>query len=179
MLEILLALAIIALLGTVLISGADRLLSEEPVTAHEIFWKAVLEARKAALKAEHDIRLKYDKEKKQFVIVDGLAPSTVAADGSPIEEVPLKVFPVPPAAASDDFSVEFLPVASKNAQMILVGGVAVETQTVTYVTFYSDGTCMPFRAQFFRNAGTNTLAIDPWTCAPMLTPPDPNAPPLP
>ena len=60
--------------------------------------------------------------------------------------------------------------------MILLGGVAVETQTLPFVTFYSDGTCTPFRAQIQRNGGVTALAIDPWTCAAVLAPADPNAP---
>jgi general secretion pathway protein H len=60
---------------------------------------------------------------------------------------------------------------------MLLGGVAVESQAMKFVTFYSDGTCSPFRAQFVRNGETSTpLVIDPWTCAPVLPAIDPNAP---
>jgi prepilin-type N-terminal cleavage/methylation domain-containing protein len=143
-LEVLLTIAIIALLASVLIGGAARLLSEEPVTAHDVFWKAVQEARKAALKAEHDMRLKFDKEKKQFVIVDGIAPVTLAPDGFTRQESPIKVFPI--AAASEDLNVEFLGPVTKGAQTILIAGMLQETRTISFVTFYSDGTCSPFRA---------------------------------
>src|SRR5690242_7037360 len=95
LLEILLAIAIIALVGTVLIGGSTRLLSDKPVTPHEIFWKAVQEARKTALKSEHEVRLRFDSDRKQFVILDGLAPATLAADGVTSEEKPLKQFPIP------------------------------------------------------------------------------------
>jgi general secretion pathway protein H len=175
LLEVLLTLAIIALLATVLIGGSARLLSEQPVTPHEMFWKAVQEARKTALKTEHDIRLKFDKEKKQFVLIDGFAPTRIATDGVTIEEVPLKQFPIPGVGA--DFSFDFLPPPSKggSGRLIMVGGVIVDTQTISYVTFYSDGTCTPFRAQFMRNGASSTpLSIDPWTCAPVLTPADAN-----
>jgi general secretion pathway protein H len=53
----------------------------------------------------------------------------------------------------------------------------IESQPIPFVTFFSDGTCTAFRAQFVRNGGTSMLAIDPWTCAPVLTPTDPNARP--
>src|SRR3954466_12607608 len=96
LLEVLLSIAIIALLSAVLVGGSAHLLTEQPVTVDEVFWKAVQEARKTALKAEHDIRLKYDKEKRQFLVIDGIAPSTLAADGVTREETPLKSFPVPP-----------------------------------------------------------------------------------
>lgn len=170
LLEVLLALAIIALLGGVLIAGGAHLLSEKPATPRDVFWKAVQEARKAALRAEHDMRLKYDKEKKQFLILDGLAPTRVAADGFTREEVPLKQFPIAPALAGD-LEVTFLP-AGKAGPSILIGGVLIESQPVPFVTFYSDGTCTAFRAQFMRSGAASTVSIDPWTCAPVLTPAD-------
>jgi hypothetical protein len=163
----------------VLVGGSAHLLSEQPVTANDVFWKAVQETRKAALKAEHEMRLRFDKEKKQFLIIDGIAPSTLAADGFTREERPLKQFPIPTAVGTD-LAVDFLAPASRGGgNAILVGGVLIEAQTIPYVTFYPDGTCMPFRAQFIRNGGTSLLSIDPWTCAPVLPPTDPNAPATP
>lgn len=181
LLEILLSIAIIALLAAVLIGGAVRLLSDQPATVHDVFFKAVQEARKTALKIEHEIRLKYDKDKKQFVLIDGLAPSSLAADGFTKQETPLKTFPIPSSSASADLSVDFLPAATKGfGNLIVVRGAVIETQTIPFVTFYSDGTCTSFRTQFVRNGQTSTpLVIDPWTCAPVLTPTDPNAPPAP
>jgi general secretion pathway protein H len=173
LLEVLLALAIIMLLGGVLVGGSARLLGETPQTTGEIFWKAVQEARKAALKAEHDMRLRFDKEKKQFVLLDGMAPVRLAADGFTREEVPLKTFPLPPAVG--DVEISFLS-ATKGGPTIMVGGVLIESQPVPYVTFYSDGTCTPFRVQFVRSGAASTVGVDPWTCAPVLTANDPNAP---
>jgi prepilin-type N-terminal cleavage/methylation domain-containing protein len=175
LLEVLLSLAIIALLGGVLIGGGAHLLSEKPVTTHEVFWQAVQETRKAALKAEHEMRLKFDKEKKQFVVLDGLAPSRLAADGFTREEVPLKQFPVPNAGGAD-FEISFLS-AGKGGATILLGGLLVESQPISHVTFYSDGTCSPFRLQLMRGGSVSTLSIDPWTCAPVLPPTDPNGAP--
>lgn len=178
LLEVLLTIAIIALLAGALVGGSARLLREQPVSVEEVFWKAVQETRKTALKAEHDIRLKYDKDKKQFVIVDGVAPAPMGPDGFTPEEVPLKTFALPPEMTSD-LTVEFLGAATKGGNSILIAGVLLESQTISYVKFYSDGTCQPFRLQIMRNGGVHSLAIDPWTCAAVLTPPDPNAPPTP
>jgi general secretion pathway protein H len=162
-LELLLALAIIALLGTVLIGGSAQLLSDRPVSADDVFWKAVQEARKTALKSGAEIRLTFvdDKDKgKAFVVSDGTAP---------------QAFPLSAATASD-LTVSFL-TTQKGASAVLVAGMMVETQTIPAVVFYGDGTCTAFRAQFQRGGATHLLSIDPWTCAPVLTPPDPNAPP--
>ncbi len=162
-LELLLALAIIALLGTVLIGGSAQLLSDKPISADEVFWKAVQEARKDALKSGNATRLTFvdDKDKgKAFIVTDGTTPQP---------------FPLPPTTAAD-LTVSFL-TTQKGASAILVAGQMVETQTIPVVIFYGDGTCTAFRAQFQRGGSTHLVSIDPWTCAPMLTPPDPNAPP--
>ncbi|MBI5769865.1 MAG: prepilin-type N-terminal cleavage/methylation domain-containing protein [Verrucomicrobia bacterium] len=177
LLEILLAIAIIALIGTVLIGGGANLLAEKPATVDEVFDKAVQEARKLALKSGQDVRLafKRDLDSRRFTLIDSAAPS-VAVDAFAAVPDPnagvLAEFPVPNAG---DLEVTFLS-TQKGGNMILVGGVAVETTTVPYATFYPDGTCSPFRAQFMRNGATHITAIDPWTCARMLKPVDPNAP---
>ncbi len=165
MLELLLALAIIALLGAVLIGGSAQLLSDKPISADEVFWKAVQEARKDALKSGHETRLTFVDDKdtgKAFIVTDGTTPQP---------------FPLP-ATAGPDLTVSFL-TTQKGASAVLVAGQMVETQTIPAVIFYGDGTCTAFRAQFQRGGNTHLLSIDPWTCAPMLTPPDPNAPPAP
>jgi general secretion pathway protein H len=174
LLEVLLSIAIIALLASVLVGGAAHLMTDQPITAGEVFWKSVQEARKTALKTEHDIRLKFDREKKAFYLVDGQAPA-VADERGVKEEVRLKTFAVP-AATAGDLTVDFLDASVKGGNTILIAGVLIEAKTIPHVTFYSDGTCQAFRAQFMRGGASSILAIDPWTCAPVLLPPDPNAP---
>ncbi|MEO5961508.1 MAG: hypothetical protein ABIZ49_08460, partial [Opitutaceae bacterium] len=57
----------------------------------------------------------------------------------------------------------------------VLAGVVVETQRSKFnVTFYPDGTCTPFRLQIARANGVEIIAIDPWTCAPILNT-DPSA----
>jgi prepilin-type N-terminal cleavage/methylation domain-containing protein len=175
LLEVLLGIALIALLGGVLVGSSSQLLSPQPSTPHAVFWKAVQEARKTALKSDHEIRLKYDREKKHFYLVDGLAPSTLAEDGFTRVETPLKTFPIA-AETAQDLTIDFLAASSKGGNTILVGGMLLESKPVPYVSFYSDGTCRAFRAQFARSGSSSILSIDPWTCAPVLPAADPNAP---
>jgi prepilin-type N-terminal cleavage/methylation domain-containing protein len=174
LLEVLLTIAIIALLASVLVGGSARLLSEQAVSVDDVFWKAVREARKTALKLEHEVRLKYDKEKRHFALIDGIAPSTLAADGFTREETALKTFSLP-ADAGSDLTVEFLGPVTKGGNMILIGGMLLESSPIVFATFYADGTCTAFRVQIARGSGVHTLSLDPWTCAPVLLPPDPNA----
>jgi prepilin-type N-terminal cleavage/methylation domain-containing protein len=175
LLEVLLSLAIIALLAGVLIGGAGHLSLGQPSSATDVFWQAVREARKTALNSGHEIRLRFDADRRRFYLVDGEAPPPPAVGVVPAE-VRLKEFAVPSEVARD-LTVEFLGPATKGASVILVGGVMMESRTLGHVTFYSDGTCQPFRAQLARGGPALVLAIDPWTCAPVLPPPDANAPP--
>jgi len=60
LLEILLALAIIALLASVLIGGSAALLNDRTATPTEVFWKTVQACRKTALKTGQDVRLGFE-----------------------------------------------------------------------------------------------------------------------
>lgn len=162
-------IALLALFATILVTGSARMLDMQPVTSEEVFWKAVQEARKRALKAEHEMRLQFDDRKKQFAIYDGMAPGLAETNNSlSIEEVtPVATFPL--VRGAENLNIDFL--GASVGHRIIVAGTVVESQTVPFVTFYSDGTCSPFRVQFRRSSGADgasVLAVDPWTCAPML-----------
>ncbi len=150
LLEILLVLGLIGLLAGVLIGGSARLLADRPVTVEAVFWEAAAAARRDALQLDRDVRLRYDAQTREFVgdFAGGEAR-----------------FPVP----EGEVKVDFLPAAPTGRGLVLVGGLLVETTALRAVTFYADGTCSPFRVQVSTGGPVRTLAIDPWTCAPMLT----------
>ncbi len=163
MLEILLALAIIGLLAGVLIGGSAALLNQKPVAVEDVFWSAVQQARKGALSHEREVLLRFfnDRERgKGFEVIDG---------------VETKTFPLHARVATNDLVVDFLG-TQKGGPTVLIAGVLLETTKLPHVRFYSDGTCESFRLQIAGATGSHVLSIDPWTCAPILTPPDPNAP---
>jgi prepilin-type N-terminal cleavage/methylation domain-containing protein len=156
LLEILLALGLIALLSAVLVGGSIRMLDDKPVSTDAIFWKACAEARKAALQAGHDVRLGFadDREHgKRFTVDDGSGP---------------KEFPVNPTT-SGDLAVNFLSAQKTAGSAVIMAGQVVETQSLPFVTFYGDGTCTAFRVQIRVGVDSHILAIDPWTCAPVLS----------
>lgn len=163
LLEVLLVLALIGLLATVLITGGTQLLNREPTSPDDIFWAAVQEARKMALKSETDAVLRFVDEQdkgKSFVITCGGTT---------------KQFAVPKAG---DLQITFL-LPQTGGNTIMIAGTVLETEKLSAVTFYSDGTCQPFRTQFFRNGSAHIVSIDPWTCAQVLTTTDANGNPLP
>ena len=153
LLEILVAIALIALLSAVLIGGATRMLSSEPTLPADVFRKAVADARQQAVEKEVEVRLSFDSKEKAFQMTSAAGSHSY------------------PLTASGDVSVDFLS-NQKGGSAILVGGVLIETQTLPFVTFYPDGTCSPFRVQFHLNGDVPApIAIDPWTCAPVLPAP--------
>ena len=156
LLEILLALALIALLATVFIGGSSALIADKPLSPDDVFWKVAQQARKTALSGTHDVTVSFDAKAGALSVDDTVTPQSVPLNGPP------------------DLAVDFLS-TQKDASLSLVGGVAIQTATLPFVTFYTDGTCSPFKVQFRSKAGAHVLAIDPWTCAPVLVPPDPAA----
>jgi prepilin-type N-terminal cleavage/methylation domain-containing protein len=169
LLEILISLALIALLIGATISMAPR--SDNSLTTDEVFWKALTAARKQALTTQQDIRLGFDPKAGAFVIganIDpqhsGNAGTQTSAGTQTTDNTPAQAFPV---KFADKLTVDFLPIG-KSASSMLIGGEAIETQPLPFVTLYSDGTCTPFRVQFHSSGAARIIAIDPWTCAEVL-----------
>lgn len=149
--EILVALALLALLAGLFVGNVGTLTGSRKVSVEEVFWKAVTEARKYALLQGTDVRLSFEKKEKAF--------KASTAEGS-------QSFPVP---IEGEIEIDFLGVAKGGRTTVLIGGVLVETQTLPFVTFYADGTCSDFRAQLRQDNGQpRYVRIDPWTCAPIV-----------
>lgn len=158
LIEIILALSLIGLMAAVLIGGSARMLSDKPESADDLFWKSVAAARKRALMSGRDVRLAYldDRDNgKRFTIGEG--PD-------------LKAFPI--TTASPDLAVNFMSAQKVAGSVMILAGQVIETQALPYVTFYGDGTCTAFRVQIRAGVDAHILSIDPWTCAPVLVPPD-------
>jgi prepilin-type N-terminal cleavage/methylation domain-containing protein len=156
LLELLLALGLIALLSGIFIAGSVSLLNDKPILPQEVFWQASRAARKtalqnAAVQGGHDVRLSFDDKQKTFTADDGVTP---------------QVFPI--AKAPSDLEVDFIPDSGASANSALPGGSLDQSAPVPYVTFFGDGTCTPFNVQFRSKASTQLMEIDPWTCAQML-----------
>ena len=153
LLEVLVTIALIALLTGVLVVGTSRLLGDRPKTPDELFWLAAAAARNEALLHNHSVRLSLDTKSCEFILASAAAETRM---------------PFVPAQLA---AIDFLPPKSPSTySAILIAGELVETRNHPFVTFYSDGTCSPFRVQLKGRTQTRVLEIDPWTCAPMLAP---------
>lgn len=150
LMEVLLVLAAIGLITTVMVVGGTRVLRSDDLSPEQILWKAVEEARRFALLHQCEVRVSYDSETQSFRAITPLGTET---------------FPVP---FDGELQIDFLS-AQKAGRSILIGGRLVETEPLTGVSFFEDGTCTPFRVQLRVNNGeAQTIEIDPWTCAPVL-----------
>jgi general secretion pathway protein H len=150
LLEILIAVALLGLLSAALVTGANHLLDNRARTPAEVFWEAARDARRTALESATEVRLSFSEKEKTFVADDGRGQKTFSLVEPPRE-----------------LAVSLLPAQSTNGSL-LIGGQLVETEAVPFVSFYPDGTCTPFRIQFRTTGPATVIAIDPWTCAPML-----------
>lgn len=149
LLEVLLVLALIAMVTALFVGGAATLVRERPATAEDVFWRAVTEARKFALLSNREVRLAYDEREKTF--------HASTEDGA-------RSYPVP---FPGELQIEFFS-TQRSSSSILIGGQLVETNPLPAVIFYGDGTCTPFRAQLRTGGPARIITIDPWTCAPVL-----------
>jgi general secretion pathway protein H len=154
LIEILLALALVGLLGWIFIGGSAALLADQGLSPDDQFWKACGAARKEALNEQRVVLLTFDQKAPGFVLNDGTQKTVM------------------PLAGSADAVIDFHPVQSDSSSSVLIGGTLVETQPLAAASFYSDGTCTAFRAQVRTKAGAHMLSVDPWTCAPVITKPD-------
>ena len=147
LIEMLLSLGLLALLSVVLISGVSGFFQLKEARPDDNFWSAVTSARQSALDHEQVVTLQFDPEKKLLIWSWDGANDSLAL---PVGEV------------------RFLPVAKSPTQ--LLGGVLMETDSMSRVRFYSDGTCDAFRAELVTaDQPRRVLQIDPWTCAPVPT----------
>lgn len=150
LIEILLAVALLGLLSAAMVSVATGLVDNRAKSPDDVFWEAARTARRSALTSEKEVRLSYDSQEKEFVLAGG-------AGG--------QKFPV---AGTPGLTIDFLHAQSSGGS-ILLGGQLVDTQTLASVSFFPDGTCSPFRVQFRTTGPARIVAIDPWTCAQVLT----------
>ncbi|HUJ44034.1 MAG TPA: prepilin-type N-terminal cleavage/methylation domain-containing protein [Opitutaceae bacterium] len=150
LLEILLVLALVGLIGALLAASVTRVFSDDHAAPEDVFWQACRSAQKMASLSERETSLSFDAKEKKLVWSNGAETEEARFD-----------------PASGEVSVQFLQ-AQQGGSLILIAGQVVETQEVPRVMFYSDGTCTAFRVQFRVGANAWQVAIDPWTCAPIL-----------
>jgi general secretion pathway protein H len=159
LLEILMVLGLLGLMGGLFIAVARTFTDEKSKIPEDIFWQTVAQSRKQALLTGREVRVTYATFTR-----DEPAALVMHQDG--VDER----FPF---TGMGEVNIDFLSM-EKARSSILVAGQLIETQTMPAITFYGDGTCVPFRVQIRAGAKPpRVVGIDPWTCAQVLIPTEP------
>jgi prepilin-type N-terminal cleavage/methylation domain-containing protein len=145
--EVLLVLALMALVGAVLFPAANALFPKTGATIDDVVGDVFQQARREAVATGREVTLRFD-----------LAGQRFAWEGAAVRHQ---------AWSGPRVTIDFLRPNGGNA--ILLGGRLVETATVPVLRFFPDGTCDSVRVQI-RTATDKPriVSIDPWTCAPGL-----------
>ena len=149
LIEILLVIAVMALLSTLFITGVGVLASREERTPEEVFEQAMREARWLALEGERPVMLGFDDEKKAFFLIR-------ETGGERLHEYPV----------DKNASVRFLKQRPR-ATYVLIRGELVQTEPVEQVAFFPDGSSVPFSVEIGYTSDRRTYAVDLWTGAPL------------
>jgi general secretion pathway protein H len=146
--EVLLALAVMALLGTLLLPGVNSILRSLAVSEpDQVVWQTLNQVREQALTGNRTLWLQPGLENSRLVWSDG--PRSWTKDL--------------PAGCQMQL------LQAQSGAKVLIGGQLIETREVAGVNFYPDGTCDAFRVQLRKGSGVaQILTIDPWTCAPII-----------
>lgn len=143
--EVLIVLALLALVAGVLIVGAANLMPGNPDDPEAALLAALQRARREAVERDAPVEVRIDAE--QGVLSWGDAPETTVA--------------LPP---SGQVRVRLLAPVSLGA--VLIGGEA-EEHPLERLVILPDGTCAPARLEVRRNGARRLHDIDPMTCAPL------------
>ena len=145
--EVLLVLALLALIGMVLLPAAGGLMPKAGGGWDDNVAEAFQLVRREAVVSGRELTMRFDPETRRFVWSGGTSEPLGSDDAK--------------------LSVDFL--RSTGTSAVLIGGQLVETTVIPVLRFYPDGTCDPVRIQL-RATGSppRVLSVDPWTCAPGL-----------
>ncbi len=159
--ELMLTMALIALLSSLFIWNINALLKQGELEAlQNELWAAVEKAKQSAVFSRQRHRVRFDKDQQAFMVSSGG------------EEVP---FIVDTSGMGEDIEIEvlFKKVLPRDGYR-LVRGELVTHREVDSVTFYPDGTCTPFSVDLTIGDYKSGYQIDPWTGSQLTTPEEDN-----
>lgn len=149
--EVLLVLALLALVASLLVPAAAALVRDPGTDNPDDLVAIVLQqARREAVISGAPVTLRFEARERRFAWWRAGASEPAAARA------------VPRIAAA-----AFLPAERTGSR--LIGGRLVENDAGDALEFFPDGTCRGARLRLQAEGGTaRIVAIDPWTCAPGL-----------
>ncbi len=157
LIELMLTMALIALLSSLFIWNINTLLKQGELEAlQNELWGAVEKAKQAAVFSREPHRVRFDEELQAFL---------VSASG---EEI---AFQVDTSGLGEDIELEvqFKVVLPRDGYR-LIRGELVTHREIDSVTFYPDGTCTPFSVDLKIGEYESGYQIDPWTGSQLTAP---------
>lgn len=143
--EVLLVLALMALVSGVLVIGASSLLGGDKDDPEAALLAVLQKARREAVERDETVELSIDAEHDTYAWGDADEQSVTLP-------------------ASDKVRVRLL--APKSLGAVLIGGEA-EERPLGRLRIHPDGTCDQARIEVRRNGARRLYDIDPMTCAPL------------
>lgn len=143
LIEVLLVIALLALISTAIVAGTNAIdrLQREGADAESAALSAISAARRTAVTTARTVTLVHQTEEHQLTWEGGAVP-----------------------LPDNDETVALLPPVMESAY--LVGG-RLQENAITRIRFYPDGTCDAFRLQIRRQNQSRESVIDPWTSSPV------------
>ncbi|MBK1878056.1 prepilin-type N-terminal cleavage/methylation domain-containing protein [Pelagicoccus mobilis] len=156
LIEVLLAVALVAMLGSVLVMNINSLLRDgELETLEREYWRAVESARSGAVFNQQVHFLEWDGKEQRFLVRSAGETEAFEVDTSSMGDVEIEVF--------------FEEVAPENSYVLIAGELVAKREIAT-VGFYPDGTCSPYTVSM-KIAGFETnFQMDPWTGVQLVDP---------
>lgn len=157
LIELMLTMALIALLSSLFIWNIQSLLKQGELEAlQNELWSAVEKAKQSAVFNRVPHRVRFDQESQAFM---------VSADG---EEVPFKV---DTSGLGEEVEIEVIfKLMLPRDGYRLIRGELVTHKEIETITFFPDGTCTPFSVDLKIAEYESSYQIDPWTGSQMTQP---------
>ncbi len=155
LLEVLLAIALIAVAGSLFLVSLETLGRSSPADEFEgAFWRAMAQGRERALASRRTVELRWDEEARVFVVGSGESAAVIRIESK---------------ETTERFAARFTEEVAAN-DFILVRGELVTRRATPAVRFFPDGTCQSFGVELaFGENSRRRLIIDPWTGAETLS----------
>lgn len=150
LIEMMLTIALIALLSSLFIWNIDSLLKQgELESLQNELWGAVERAKQSAVFSRQPHVVRFDEELQAFIVSAGSEQITFEVDTDGFSE-------------GVEIAVAFNETLPKDGYR-LVRGELVTQREIESVTFYPDGTCTPFSVDLRIGEYESAFQIDPWT----------------
>jgi prepilin-type N-terminal cleavage/methylation domain-containing protein len=157
LIELMLTMALIALLSSLFIWNINALLKQGELEAlQNELWGAVEKAKQAAVFSRQPHKVRFDEKLQSFMVSSGGEEIAFKVDTSGFgEEVEIEVL--------------FKMILPRDGYR-LVRGELVTHREIESVTFFPDGTCTPFSVDLKIGEYESGYQIDPWTGSQLTAP---------